>query len=192
MRLLLSLFAATILLTACGGDGRGTTPSPSPESPAAPSPKPTPAGKLTVTSSAFRDGQPIGRQYSCKGANTSPPLAWQGVPEDAAALALVMDDPDAVGGLYIHWVVTDIAPDSTGVAAGKTPAGGTVTPNSGGDARYLGPCPPSGTGTHHYRFTVYALPAPLNLAADTPAKQAVATIERQATTQARLVGTSQG
>ncbi|MGH3647845.1 MAG: YbhB/YbcL family Raf kinase inhibitor-like protein [Micromonosporaceae bacterium] len=113
-------------------------------------------------------------------------------PQAAAALALVVDDPDAVGGLYIHWVVTDIPPDSTGVTSGKPPSGARVTANSGGDASYLGPCPPAGTGAHHYRFTLYALPAALKLAADTPAKQAVTTIERQATTQTRLVGTYRG
>ena len=150
------------------------------------------AGTLTVTSSAFRDGQPIPRRHSCKGDNTPPPLAWTGVPADTAALALVVDDPDAVGGLYIHWVVTDIPPSSTDLAAGRPPAGARVTPNSGGDPSYLGPCPPAGTGVHHYRFTLYAVAEELKLAANTPARDAVAAIKRGAVAQARLVGTYRG
>jgi len=103
-----------------------------------------------------------------------------------------VDDPDAVGGLYIHWVVSDIAPTVTGSAKGAAPSGGRVSANSGGDRAYLGPCPPRGSGVHHYRFTVYALSRRLDLSPATPARQAVDAIARATIAQGRLVGTFTG
>ena len=102
----------------------------------------------------------------------------------------MVDDPDAPGRTYVHWVVVGIDPAATGADTGRTPSGGTVLPNSGSDREYLGPCPPS--GLHHYRFTVYALDQPLRLAADTKADAAVAAIEKAASTRGRLIGTYQG
>ncbi len=192
------LLAAGFLLPGCGGSGPGGTPSPSgdgrtsggPSSPPT-SGTPTPA-RIAVTSSAFADGAPIPLRYSCRGANVPPPLRWTGAPAGTAAFALVVDDPDAVGGLYIHWVVTDIPATTTHSAEGAVPAGGQVGANSGGNRAYLGPCPPRGSGVHHYRFTVYTLPRRLGLAAGTPARQAVAAIATVATAQGRLVGTFSG
>lgn len=107
-------------------------------------------------------------------------------------MALVVDDPDAVGGLYIHRVVSDIPPTTTMSAEGAAPAGGRVSQNSGGNRAYLGPCPPRGTGVHHYRFTVYALPKRLGLSDATPARQAADAIAKAAIAQGRLVGTFTG
>src|SRR5262249_14022917 len=131
---------AALLVAGCGGE---------PAEPAASAPS-----TIAVTSPAFAAGAPIPVEFSCRGANTSPPLSWPGVPGRAAALALVVDDPDAPHGTYRHWVVVDIPPGATSAPAGQPP-GGRQLPNSAGHARYDGPCPPS--GTHHYRFTVYAL-----------------------------------
>lgn len=193
--------AVLLVIAAC--QTNGATPSPDgPGQPAsgAPSqgvaaststPEATTEG-ITVTSEAFIDGGQIPAEYACGGQNVSPPLAWTGVPEGTAAVALVMDDPDAVGGLYIHWVVSDIAANTTGSARGTTPAGGQVLPNSGGNRRYLGPCPPQGSGVHHYRFTLYALAKPAALAESTPAGGAVAAFSAGASARGQLIGTYAG
>jgi Raf kinase inhibitor-like YbhB/YbcL family protein len=111
--------------------------------------------QITVTSPAFAEGEPIPDNDTCDGANVSPPLAWTGVPGDARNIALVVDDPDAPSGTFTHWVVLDLATGVTGSEEGSVPTGGVQAQNSTGRASYLGPCPPS--GTHRYRFTVYAL-----------------------------------
>jgi len=143
-----------------------TTPStptspPSPTMPPeTPSPTPTP-GPFTLTSPAFDANGPIPAEYTCRGADRSPALAWSGVPAGTQALVLFVDDPD--GRDWVHWSVLDLAPASPGLSTGIAP---TADPpqqgtNDFGKAGYGGPCPPS--GTHHYHFTLYALPAPLGL-----------------------------
>jgi Raf kinase inhibitor-like YbhB/YbcL family protein len=145
-------------------------------------------GPVTITSPAFADGASIPVQYTCKGANIAPPLTWS-APSGAA---LVVDDPDAVGGTYIHWIVAGIAPGSGSTADGQTPAGGSVLPNSKGQPAYTGPCPPAGTGTHHYRFTLYQLPNTYQLPGGLAGAQAAQTIAGAATAQALLTGTFGG
>ncbi|BBY05201.1 putative lipoprotein LppC [Mycobacterium noviomagense] len=149
-----------------------------------------PAGsaKFTVTSSAFGDNTPIPAEYSCKGRNVPPPLRWQNVPPGTESLAVVVDDPDAPSGLYIHWVVTGIPPSTTAIGEGPLPQGSSVSLNSSGKAEYFGPCPPAGTGVHHYRFQLYALNNPLTLAPSTPAPQATQKIAQAAIADARTVG----
>jgi len=147
-----------------------------------------PGGPLTITSPAFANGAPIPVQYTCKGANIAPPLTWS-APSGAA---LVVDDPDAVNGTYIHWIVTGIAPGSGSTGDGQTPAGGSAVPNSAGQAGYTGPCPPAGTGVHHYRFTLYQLPAGYQLPGGQADGQAAQTIGGAATGQAQLTGTFGG
>src|SRR5512139_4227608 len=110
------------------------------------------AAQFVVSSPAFADNAPIPAEYSCNGRNVPPPLHWENVPAGAESLALVVDDPDAVGGLYVHWVVTGIPPSTTEIVDGALPTRAVVIANSGGKAAYLGPCPPAGTGVHHYRF----------------------------------------
>jgi Raf kinase inhibitor-like YbhB/YbcL family protein len=145
-------------------------------------------GPLTISSPAFRDGAPIPVEYTCKGANIAPPLTWS-APSGAA---LVVDDPDAVDGLYVHWVVTGIAPGSGSTADGQTPAGANTLPNTAGQAAYKGPCPPAGTGTHHYRFTLYQLPNDYQLPGGLAGVHAAQTIAGAASAQAQLTGTFGG
>jgi Raf kinase inhibitor-like YbhB/YbcL family protein len=142
---------------------------------------------ITVTSAAFDDGSPIPVRFTCKGDNVSPPLAWSGVPSGAAALALVVADPDAPGGTYIHWVVLDADPATTSVGEGEVPAGAGQARNSAKHARYDGPCPPS--GTHRYRFTVFALRRGTGLPDGADLHTALASIDRLATARGTLVGT---
>jgi Raf kinase inhibitor-like YbhB/YbcL family protein len=146
-----------------------------------------PPDSITVTSPAFRDGQPIPTRFTCDGANVSPPLAWRGVPPAAKAVALVVDDPDAPRGTFVHWVLLDLTPGTGSIAEGSAPAGATQATNSAGKATYFGPCPPS--GTHHYRFTVYALTSATGLPTGANLNQALKAIDASAIARGRLVGT---
>lgn len=150
------------------------------------------AAGFALSSPAFADNSAIPAEYSCNGRNVPPPLSWENVPAGANSLALVVDDPDAVGGLYVHWVVTDIPSATNEIVDGVLPQGARVGPNSGGNAAYLGPCPPAGTGVHHYRFQLFALPEPLALAPTTPAGQATQTITAAAIATAGMVGLFSG
>lgn len=143
---------------------------------------------FAITSSAFADNAAIPAEYSCTGRNVPPPLRWQHVPAGAASLALVVDDPDAPGGRYVHWVVSGIPVTSTGISAGVLPEAAVVSLNSAAEPRYFGPCPPPGAGAHHYRFELYALSKPLALTAATPASESTAAIGKASIAVARTVG----
>lgn len=144
---------------------------------------------ITVTSPAFENGQPIPARFTCDGDGDGeqPPLAWEGVPEDAAALALIVDDPDAPRGTFVHWVLLDMPVGTTELDSGAIPAGAVQARNSAGGASYFGPCPPS--DTHHYRFTLYALSQRTGLDDGADLDDAVDAVESTATAQGQLVGT---
>jgi Raf kinase inhibitor-like YbhB/YbcL family protein len=135
--------------------------SPAEESAMAPSPSPSTTATFVLTSAAFAEGQPIPREYTCKGQDVSPELAWDGVPAGTAALVLFVDDPD--GRDWVHWSVLDLPATARGLPKGVSPSADRPQQgrNDFGKVGYGGPCPPS--GTHHYRFTLYALAAPLGL-----------------------------
>ena len=109
------------------------------------------------------------------------------MPNRARALALVVDDPDAPDGTFVHWVLLDIRPHTTMIAQGAVPDGAVQARNGAGEASYTGPCPPS--GTHHYRFTVYALKAETGLADGASTTAALRAVRKTATARGRLVGT---
>ncbi len=119
--------------------------------------------KLEVTSTAFKAGEAIPSEYSCKGENINPPLEIHGVPSSAKSLVLIVDDPDAPSGLFTHWIVWNIAPSTAGVAQKGIPDSGVEGTNDFGRKGYGGPCPPS--GTHRYFFRVFALDQRLELSA---------------------------
>jgi Raf kinase inhibitor-like YbhB/YbcL family protein len=144
--------------------------------------------RIRVSSAAFADGAAIPPRFTCKGENVSPPLRWSGVPEGTAGIALVVDDPDAPRGTFVHWVLTGLDPASDGLAEGAVPAGARQLPNSDKKAGWTGPCPPGGPA-HHYRFTVYALRQQPEVAGDADPEAAVGAIEAAATARGRLVGT---
>jgi Raf kinase inhibitor-like YbhB/YbcL family protein len=152
----------------------------------------SPPEAFALTSPAFADNTQIPTEYTCKGRNVPPPLRWENVPADTQSLALIVDDPDAPAGLFVHWVVTGIPASTTEIGAGPLPAGATVSRNSARRAEYFGPCPPAGTGVHHYRFQLYALSKPLTLAPNTPARDATQTIANSAMAVARTVGLFSG
>ncbi len=114
---------------------------------------------LTLSSPSFKAYGPIDARYTCEGEDISPALAWSGVPEDARSLALILDDPDAPRGGWVHWVVYNLPPATTGLPeasrAETLPEGALEGLNDWRSTGYGGPCPPK--GRHRYFFTLYAL-----------------------------------
>lgn len=116
---------------------------------------------MKLTSNEFKDGQTIPVQFTCKGRNISPELSWDGVPDSARSLALIVDDPDAPGGTWVHWVVYNIPVsrrsfDENIPKTGKLDDGTLQGTNDFKNIGYGGPCPPPGPA-HHYHFKIYAL-----------------------------------
>lgn len=140
---------------------------------------------MQLTSFAFNNNQELPPRY--KG-NVNPPLDIAGVPNGAKSLALIMHDPDAVSGDYVHWAVWDIDPATTEILEGGTPSGSTEGLTSAGTPGYSGPKPPAGSGTHHYTFELYALDQVLDLLPRTPNHDVKAAIARHTLTQATLIG----
>lgn len=123
---------------------------------------------LKLTSDAFQNESFIPDKYSKSGGNISPPLSWTEVPQAAKSLALIVDDPDAPSGTFVHWVLYGIRPEARGLdedqPANPTLLGGMRQGRNGfGDLGYGGPQPPS--GTHRYFFHLYALDAEIDLPA---------------------------
>jgi Raf kinase inhibitor-like YbhB/YbcL family protein len=117
--------------------------------------------QFVLTSEAFKEGGTIPQEYSCEGANVSPPLSWSGAPGTTLSYALVCYDPDAPGRTFHHWGIYDLAVSRTGLKQGF-PRGAEIegarqAVNDAGTDGYFGPCPPPG-GAHHYHFDLFALP----------------------------------
>jgi Raf kinase inhibitor-like YbhB/YbcL family protein len=142
---------------------------------------------MTVTSDAFTDGGAIPRRFSCDGPGEVPSLSWSGTPAGTVAHAIVVDDPDAPSGTFTHWVVLDLPADLHGLTDGTLPSGAVQAKNSGGRAGWYPLCPPS--GTHRYRFTVYALKRRTGLADNAPLDAALRAIGADAIASGRLSGT---
>ncbi|MFH1201898.1 MAG: YbhB/YbcL family Raf kinase inhibitor-like protein [Candidatus Omnitrophota bacterium] len=115
-------------------------------------------GTMKITSPEFEHNQSIPAKFTCQGEGINPTLVIEGVPEGAKSLALIMDDPDAPIGTWVHWVVFDM-PILSRIEENSVP--GKLGATSSGRRDYGGPCPPS--GTHRYFFKIYALDALLNL-----------------------------
>jgi Raf kinase inhibitor-like YbhB/YbcL family protein len=118
---------------------------------------------LQIISPVFRDGTAIPRQYSCKGQNVNPPLNIFNVPQKAQSLALILHDPDAPSGDFLHWLVWDIPPRTESIAVNDVPIGAIQGRNGVGNNNYTGPCPPQGSGAHRYVFDFYALDTTVDL-----------------------------
>lgn len=147
---------------------------------------------MTVESKAFEHEGPIPPRYSCDGQDVSPQLAWSGAPDGTASYAILMEDPDAPGGTFVHWVYYDIPADTSelpeAIAGDERPVpGGTQGTNSFGSVGYGGPCPPG--GTHRYFFTVYALDVELGLAPGVTKDDFLDAAESHVLAQGTLMGT---
>jgi Raf kinase inhibitor-like YbhB/YbcL family protein len=151
------------------------------------------AGELSLTSRAFADGATIPRAHTCDGADASPPLAWRAVPAGTKAFVLVVDDPDAPAGTWVHWVLYDLPATATALPAGvplgeSATVGGRQGKNDFRRVGYGGPCPPPGP-PHHYHFTLYALDAPTGLAAGATKADVLKAIAGHTLGTTKLVGT---
>ena len=144
---------------------------------------------ITVSSPAFEAGATIPKKHTGEGEDTSPPLHFEGVPEEAKELALICHDPDAPRESgWVHWVVYKLPANTTALAEGAS--GGWITgENDWGKAEYGGPMPPPGHGVHHYHFKLYALDVTLPPEPGLTMKQLLAKIEGHVIAQGELVGT---
>ena len=146
---------------------------------------------MNITSPAFTDQAAIPPAYTCDGQNTSPELRFDSVPEAAVSLALIMYDPDVPktireDGLWVHWVLWNISPSCTGIAANSVPSGAIVGRSTSNVNAYGGPCPPD--GEHRYFFVLYALDTNLTIP-PTSSKQEVETaVEGHVIETAQLMG----
>jgi len=151
---------------------------------------------LKVTSPVFENGEAIPTLFSCDGANVSPPLAWDGakvsgakMPEGTAEVALLMEDPDAPAGTFVHWVLYGVGSTNTLIGQNSLPPGATEGINGFGQASYGGPCPPQGDGPHRYFFTVFALSSPLELGPNATATQVRVAAEGKTNATGQFFGT---
>ena len=140
---------------------------------------------MKITSSAFQEGGNIPSKFTCDGSDTSPPLQITGIPSEAKSLVLIADDPDAPSGLFTHWLVWNIVPQTNSIVEGSAPKGVHGT-NDFGKSGYGGPCPPS--GTHRYSFKIFALDRELDLRSGEKRSQVDAAMKGHVVAQGELVG----
>ena len=146
---------------------------------------------ITIASSAFTEGGMIPRTYTCDAEDASPDLKWSGVPTETRSLALICDDPDAPVGTWVHWVLYNVPPDVTELAAGIPPDatlknGARHGKNDFRKLGYGGPCPPG--GTHRYFFKLYALDTLLNLESGSTKAQLLAAMKGHILAEGQLMG----
>jgi hypothetical protein len=175
-------------LAACSGDD-SESPETSPDIPL------LPAGAFAFTESAVVEGKTVDPRFTCDGEDISPALSWEGVPEGSAELALVMEDPDAPGGTFTHWLLYSLDASETALAEG-VPEGGTVAgppalrqgTNDFGTVGYGGPCPPGGE-THRYVFRLLALDEPVTLQGGASRDDLLGAIEGHVVAETALTAT---
>ena len=165
------------VLAACGGSGERVAAEPL----AAPA-------TLRLSSPAFANNGRIPTRFTCNGAGARPALRWSGVPRRARELALVVADPDAGGGGFVHWTAFAIPPRTRGLPSRGLPRGTRQGSNSTGGRGWTGPCPPPGDSPHHYVFTLYWLKRPSGLKAGADGDAVLAAVRPRAGGRGRLVG----
>jgi Raf kinase inhibitor-like YbhB/YbcL family protein len=169
---LLVALVVVVVVSACGGDD---------EEPLATGPS---APGFAFAQSGVAEGEAIDSRYTCDGEDVSPALAWEGVPEGTAELVLVVEDPDAPGGTFTHWLVYGLDPGETELPEGGE-AGGPQGTNDFGRVGYGGPCPPGGE-THDYVFRLLALDAPTGLERGASRDELLAAVEGHVLAEAQL------
>lgn len=152
---------------------------------------------MTLTSTDITPGKPIPAAHiypRCGGHNISPELTWSGVPSAARSLVLTMIDLDVKPSLWSHWILVDLPATATSLPQGtkSLPGNAKAVVTNFGDAGYAGPCPPKGTGLHHYEFTIWALPtASVSFAPDEKATEVLAYLSLHALDRASLAAVVQ-
>ncbi len=146
---------------------------------------------MKLTSIAFTEGGMIPARYTCDDVNVSPPLDWEGAPANTKSFALIVDDPDAPAGIWVHWVLFNIPPHTQklpeNVPHDKTLSDGAVQGiNDFRKFGYGGPCPPG--GTHRYYFKLYALDTILKLAPGSSKRDLVNAMSGHILAEAQLMG----
>jgi len=145
----------------------------------------TKATHMNIKSTAFLEGENIPKIYTCDGDATPPPLSISGIPAETKSIALILEDPDAPGGTFVHWVLWNIDPHNAEIKNG-TPPGASEGLNGAGKNAYYPPCPPS--GSHRYFFRVYALDEKLDLPEKTTADSLQTSIKGRIIDEAELMG----
>jgi Raf kinase inhibitor-like YbhB/YbcL family protein len=142
---------------------------------------------FAISSRSFATGQPIPAEFTADGANVSPQLDIADPPAGTTSFALIVDDPDAPMGTWVHWVVWNIPADTRQIGKGHLPSGAVEGRNSWGRSGYGGPSPPS--GTHRYLFKLYAVDGLLQLPKSTDKAGLLEALEGKVLGRAQLVGT---
>jgi Raf kinase inhibitor-like YbhB/YbcL family protein len=142
--------------------------------------------QMKISSTAFGHNGQIPTRYTCEDSDVNPPLRFEGVPADAKSLALIVDDPDAPMGTWVHWVVWNIDPKGTEIKENSVPKGSTQGMNDFRKHDYGGPCPPS--GTHRYFLKLYALDMTLNISANTTKATLESAMKGHILAEAQLIG----
>jgi len=142
---------------------------------------------MKIVSTAFENEGEIPAKYTCDGANTNPPLTIEDLPGGTKSIAIIVDDPDSVGGSWTHWTIWNIHPDYSRINENETPPMATEGVNDFGNYGYGGPCPSH--GVHHYRFHVYALSRDLMLNPDSNREYVQNSMHGLILGEAELVGT---
>jgi Raf kinase inhibitor-like YbhB/YbcL family protein len=150
---------------------------------------------LSVSSTAFQEGESIPDKYTCQGQDVSPPIAWGEPPAGTQSLALITDDLDAPFGVFTHWVIFNIPPASRELAEAVSTQPRLTSSvlqgkNGFGKIGYGGPCPPSG-GSHRYQFTIYALDSPIDLKAGASKNEVLDAMQGHILARGKLTGTYQ-
>lgn len=145
-----------------------------------------------LTSSVFKEGDPITRRYTCEGEDLSPPLHWNVPPAATKSFVIIADDPDAPVGTWVHWVIYDLPLDLRGLTEGvptkdRLPNGALQGLNDFKRVGYGGPCPPPGK-PHRYYFTLYALDVTLNLKPRATKAQVLDACKGHVLAEAKLMG----
>ena len=188
------LMSISIFLSACTSATATTAPDPVVTSPEVTESTMEADMSFKLTSDAFANGQSIPAKYSCNGKNISPALAWNEPPAGTQTFALIMDDPDAPGRTWVHWVLFNIPADRRSLEEGLPVTGISGDPkaiyvgkNSWGDSGYGGPCPPG--GTHRYFFKFYALDTSISLLPGATKEQLLKEMDGHILAQIELMGT---
>lgn len=145
-----------------------------------------------ITTTAFRDGGSIPKKFTCDGPDVSPALAWSDPPPGTKSLAIIVDDPDAPGGTWVHWVLYDLPADTRKLPEGvekdrELKNGALQGRNDFGKIGYNGPCPPRGS-EHRYFFKIYALDSKCGLKAGAAKSDLERAMNRHVLAQAQFIG----